>query len=154
MDFFSTSSLFTFGIIIAIGIALAPIIQVAWTLRILIASYISLCLVMLMPDNLIFGIHANLIYFFSIVILFSLIERSRFFDVANWSVGRFSFEIIGLSVLTTFFITSIICFLTSYTYLQILIPNPEICTFFNDYIFYIAIAPLIFSVLFSKRLSY
>ena len=154
MDFFSTSSLFTFGIIAAIGLALAPIIQVAWTLRILIASYISLCLVMLMPANLIFGIHANLIYFFSIVIIFSLVERSRFFDVANWSVGRFSLEIIGLSILTTFFMVSIVCFLTSAKYLQLLMLDVEVWSFFNDYIFYIAIAPLIFSILFSKKLSY
>ncbi|MEA3322643.1 MAG: hypothetical protein U9Q12_00295 [Patescibacteria group bacterium] len=153
MNSFIASSIFFVGAVIAVGVVLAPIVQTAWTARILIASYISLCLVMLMPDNLIFGVYANIIYFFSIVVIFALIE-SKFFDVTAWSVGRFSFESIGISVLTVFFIVAIICFLVPLKQLSFVIPVEDIYDFFNDYIFYIAIAPLIFSILFSKRLRF
>lgn len=153
MNSFIASSIFFIGVIIAIGVVLAPIVKTAWTARILIASYISLCLVMLMPDNLIFGVYANIIYFLSITVIFALIEN-KFFDVTAWSVGRFSFESIGISVLTVFFIVAIICFLIPWAQLSFIVPVDDIYTFFNEYIFYIAIAPLIFSILFSKRLRF
>ncbi len=153
MNSFIASSIFFVGVIIAIGVVLAPIVKTAWTSRILIASYISLCLVMLMPDNLLFGVYANIIYFLSIVVIFALIEN-KFFDVTAWSVGRFSFESIGISVLTVFFIVAIICFLVPWEQLSFVIPVDRLYIFFNEYIFYIAITPLIFSILFSKRLHF
>jgi len=151
MDFFSMNSLIVLGSILGIGVIIAPIVRNRWLMRILIASYISLSLVFLMPNNFIFNVYANIIYFFVIVIIFTLIEGSRFFDVASWSVGRFSLESVAFSVLTIFFITAIICLFVPLINLNAVMTK-EIYSFLREYIFYIAIAPLVFSLLFSGRL--
>jgi len=151
MDIFTTGSLIVIGSIFGIGVVVAPIVQNAWLMRILIASYISLSLVFLMPENFIFNIYANIIYFFIIVIVFTLIESSRFFDVVSWIIGRFSFESISFSVLTIFFIVAIICLFVPLASLGIFMTK-EVYDFLNSYIFYIAIAPLVFSLLFSSRI--
>ncbi len=151
MDFFSMNSLIVIGSIFGIGVIVALIVHNAWLLRILIASYISLSLVFLMPENFIFNVYAKVIYFSVIIVVFTLIESSRFFDEASWNVKRFSFESVVVSVLTVFFITAIICLLVPLANLNIFMTK-EVYNFFNAYIFYIAIAPLILSLLFSSRL--
>jgi hypothetical protein len=151
MDIFTTQNLIILGIIFALGIGFGATLQLTWMMRILIASYIALCLVLIIPNNLLFNEYAQIIYFFGILAIFTLVEKSRFFDVANWTVGRFSFEALGLSVLTVFFISAIICLLLSFKQCNIIISR-DIYNMFNDYIFYIALAPLIFTILFSKRL--
>jgi hypothetical protein len=120
-------------------------------MRILIASYIALCLVLIIPDNLLFNEYAQIIYFIVILTIFTAVENSRFFDVANWTVGRFSFESISLSILAVLFMVAIICTFTSLDVLDFILTK-ELYNFFVEYIFYFAIAPLIFTIVFSKRL--
>ena len=151
MDIFTTNSLIIIASIFVIGIAIAPIVQNVWIIRILIASYISLSSVFLMPDNFIFNTYANIIYFFVIVVVLTVVKSGRFFDAPAWSIGRFSLESIGFSILTIFFIVAIICVLVPLANLNMFMTK-ETYHFFNTYIFYIAIAPLIFSILFSSRL--
>ncbi|HIP49967.1 MAG TPA: hypothetical protein EYG99_00785 [Candidatus Pacebacteria bacterium] len=150
MDFLSTTSLIVISSIFGVGVIIAPIVRNTWLLRILIASYVSLSLVFLMPENFIFNTYADISYFFVFVIIFILIESGKFFDVALWNVGRFSFGSIGLSVLTMFFITAIICVFVPLANLNVFMTK-DVYIFFNTYIFYIAIAPLVFSLLFSGR---
>ncbi len=146
-----TNTLIAIGAIVTLGILLALIAQITWVIRILIASYIALSLIFLMPHYLFFNAYAQIIYFMGIVCVFILIERSRFFDMAHWSAKRFSFTNITLSLLTALFFIAIVCFLVPFAKLNAFVPK-EIYNFLNEYIFYIAIVPLVFSFLFSNRL--
>ena len=147
---FTMSSFIIIGIAIVIGIVLALVVQITWVTRILIASYIAISLVFFMPDYFIFSAYASIVYFVGIVIIFVFIEGSRFFDMSERSVGRFSFEAIGFSILTIFLLFSIMCLLLPQVQLNFFITR-ELYDFSNKYIFYIAIAPPIFSILFSRR---
>ncbi len=151
MDFISTSSLIAICSVFGIGVIIALIVHNAWLLRVLIASYISLSLVLLMPKEFIFNAYADIIYFAVIVVILTFIEGSRFFDVASWNVKRFSLGSVGISVLTVSFIMTVICLFVPFQNLSILITK-EVYNFFNIYAFYIAIAPLVLSLLFSSKL--
>jgi hypothetical protein len=151
MDLFTINSWIILGVIFVIGAGIGMILQITWMMRILIASYIALCLVLIIPDNLLFNEYAQIIYFIVILTIFTAIENSRFFDVANWTVGRFSFESISLSILAVLFMVAIICTFTSLDVLDFILTK-ELYNFFVEYIFYFAIAPLIFTIVFSKRL--
>lgn len=151
MEIFESNSFVVIAGIIAIGLILAPIIQVAWLMRILIASYISLCLIFLMPDSFAFSSYANAIYFGGIAILFALVARGRFFDVSEWSVGRFSVQVFVFSIFVWSFIIAAICFLLPLSFIDPFMTR-EVYEFLVSYIFYFAVAPLIFTILFSKYL--
>ncbi len=141
-----------FVFIIGIGALLAPILQQVWTLRFLIAMYIALGLVCIMPDTFSFNVYANVIIFFGIALIFTLIERGRFFNVNEWLAPRFSFQVFGLSILTVIFLAAVICFLSPLSVVQPLISS-EVYHFLVKYIFYIPLAPLLLKILFSKRLG-
>ena len=151
MELFTTNSLIILASITAVGVIMAPIIQVVWTMRFLIASYVSFALVMLMPDDFAFNSYADVAFFSGILIIFTLIEKGRFFDVTEWLAGRFSFQSIGLAILTVFFICAIICYFLPIAYMDFFMTK-EIYDIFTKYIFYFAIAPLLFAILFSRRL--
>jgi hypothetical protein len=153
MDLFTLNSWIVFGVIGILGAGIGIVLQIAWMMRILIASYIALALVLIMPENLLFNEYAQIIYFMGILTFFTIIERSRFFDVANWSSGRFGFEVIILSTLTIFLLVAISCVFVPFSQLSFVLTE-EVYNFLQDYIFYIAIAPLIFTLIFSKRLHY
>jgi hypothetical protein len=153
MDLFTINSWIILGVIFAIGSGIGMILQITWIMRILIASYIALCLVLVIPNDLLFSEYAQIIYFIAIITVFTAVENSRFFDVANWTAGRFSFESISLSILTVLFMASIICTFTPFGILDFILTK-ELYNFFVEYIFYFAIAPLIFTIIFSKRLHY
>ncbi len=151
METFSINSLIIVAIIAGTGVILAPIIQVVWTMRFLIASYVAFALVSLMPHAFAFSPYADATYFGGILIVFTLIEKGRFFDVTEWLAGRFSFQSIGLAVLTVFFLSAIVCNLLPMSYMDFFM-TAEIYDIFIKFIFYFAVAPLIFAILFSKRL--
>ncbi len=151
MDFFLTNSFIVAGIIFGIGIIVAPIIRNVWLIRILIASYISLSFIFLIPDSFVFNVFANIIYFFAIVTILVFTKSNKFFDVPLWHAGRFSFESIGLSVLIVWFIIAIICNFVPFVNLSIFITR-GVYDFLNVYIFYIAIMPLVFLTLVSNRM--
>jgi hypothetical protein len=153
MNVFLSNPYFVAGIIAVVGIILAPIVRNVWMMRILISSYIALALVFLMPVYFEINIYSDIIYFFAIVFVFLIIERSRFFDVAEWSVGRFSFESVLFSMLTIFFLAAIICMLVPLQQLGIFM-SADVYAFLNEYIFFIAIVPLVFSIIFSKRMKF
>ena len=151
MNFFSTNAWIILGVIAAVGTLLAPIGQVVWILRFLLASYVALCLVLLMPENMMFNAYAGSIFFGCFLIIFTLVEKGRFFDVTEWMAGRFSFQIFGLGILTTFFLSAIVCNLLGFSYMESFMAK-EIYDIFIKYIFYFAVAPLLFAILFAKRL--
>lgn len=151
MEIFETNSLVVLVAVIGLGVVLAPVVQVAWTMKILIASYIALCLVLLMPENFAFNMWASSIYFGIITILFVFVEQGRLFDVSEWSASRFSLCVFGLSVLLWVFLAAIVCLLTPFSLVDFFMTEP-VYAFLTDYIFYFAVAPLVFAVLFSRNL--
>jgi hypothetical protein len=151
MDFFSTSTWIIIGVISAAGVIIAPIVQVVWIMRFLMASYVAFCLVILMPENMMFNVYASSVFFLCFLIIFTLVEKGRFFDVTEWMAGRFSFQVFGLGVLTVFFLSAIACNLLAFSHMESFMTK-EIYDIFVKYVFYFAIAPLLFSILFAKRL--
>lgn len=150
MEIFETNSLVVLGAIIGMGIVLAPIIKIAWTMRILIASYIALGLVLLMPDRFAFNLYADIIYFAVIVFVVALAASGRFFDISEWIAGRFSFQAFGITVLTLLFIVAISFLLLPFSYINFFMTG-AVYDFMTDYIFYFAAAPLVFAALFAKH---
>jgi hypothetical protein len=151
MELFTVDALFVWAVIVGVGIILAPVVQVAWTMRILIASYVSLSLVLFMPQLMVFDDYAKAVYFGVITILFALIEKGRFFSVSEWSVGRFSPQAFGISVFLWFFIFSVMCYLLPFGYMDSFM-NREVYDLLKMHVFYFALAPLIFTILFSRYL--
>ena len=151
MDFFELNSFIVAGGIVCIGVLLAPLIQIAWTMRILISSYVGLSLVLLMPDSFVFNDYVNVAYFGGITVLFTFVAKGRFFSVSEWSVGRFSAQVFGLSILVWTFIISIICFLMPLGYIDAFMTK-DVYSILTEYIFYFALTPLIFTILFSQYL--
>ncbi|PID51985.1 MAG: hypothetical protein CR972_04280 [Candidatus Moraniibacteriota bacterium] len=135
--------------IIAIGLFLAPFLQIAWGMRVLIASYISTCLVLLMPNAFAFNSYVNAVYFCCITIIFAIVAKKQFFDVSEWSVGRFSLQSFGFSVLVWIFIVAALCMFLPFSLINLFFTK-EVYDILVEYIFYFAVAPIMFTVLFSK----
>jgi hypothetical protein len=150
MELLDTNSLIVVGGIVGFGVALAPIARVVWTMRILIASYVALCFVFLMPESFAFDPRANIAYFVLIAVLFAAVERGHLFDVSSWMVGRFDVRVFVFSALTWLFVFAAVSLLMPFSYLAFVIPEPvyEIAT---HYIFYFGIIPLLFAVIFSRH---
>lgn len=151
MEIFDVSSLIVWSVIIGVGIVCALIVRFAWTMRILIATYVGLCLVVLMPESFAFNWYALIMYFGVITLIFALVEQGRFFNVSEWLVGRFSVRSIGLSVCLWLFISAIVCFLIPLSQIDFFMTE-SIYTFLREYMFYVATTPLIFSLFFSHHL--
>ena len=130
---------------------LAPIVQMVWILRFLLASYVALCLVLLMPENLFFNDYASSISFSILLVILTLVERGRFFDVSSSMAGRFSLPVFGLGFLTIFFLVAIFCNFLPFEFLESFF-SKEVYDLFIQHIFYLSVAPLLFSILFAKKL--
>lgn len=151
MEIFEMNSLMILGVIVGCGVVLAPIVQIAWILRILIASYIGLCLVLLTPDNLVFNSFAKITYFGCATLVVALTSRGHFFDVSEWVVGRFSFQVFGLAILTILFVVAASSFLVSFSTIDTFMTQ-TVYDLLTKNIFYFAITPFAFVLLFSKYL--
>jgi hypothetical protein len=150
MDFFSTSSWMIIGIIIAIGVVLAPVAQVVWASRFLMASYVAYAIVLLMPDKFAFNPYADAIFFTALMLGLALVEKWRLFDTGEWMTGRFSYQAFVLTVLTVFHLSALLCYFLPFSSISFFMTK-EVWQVLTDYIFYFAIAPLVFVILFIKR---
>lgn len=150
MDFLSTNSWITVGGIVGLGLVLAPAVQIVWLMRFLMAGYVALGLVLLAPKEVIFTTHAHMILFVGILVIFALVEKARFFSVSTWAVGRFSPQVFGLSIFIVIFFASVICHFLPLELFGGFVTE-EIYVLLRDYIFYIALAPIIYCMLFAKR---
>jgi hypothetical protein len=150
MDFLSINSWMIVGAIVGLGLVLAPAVQMVWLMRFLMAGYVALGLVLLMPEQFVFSVYAHMIYFAGIVVFFALVEKGRFFSVSTWAVGRFSPQVFGLSVFLTFFFAAMFCYFLPLEIFKGFLTR-EVYDLMREYVFYITLAPIVYCIIFAKR---
>lgn len=138
------------GCIAGVGMIIAPLVQVTWLLRFLVAGYVALGLTLLLPQELLMIEHMHMSVFAFFVIILATVGKMRFFGTPTWIVGRFAPQIFGLSVTTVYFFASVICyFLPLEVFMGII--TDEVHGLLREYVFYVALIPMIFCYLFAKK---
>ena len=150
MDFFINNWIF-FACVLGLGVLGSLTLQSMWLMRALIASYISLCVVMLVPDLFVFFEYAKIVYFLIFVILIIFVDRGGLFDVNGLPSGRFNLKSFIFSFLAILFILASISLLLTWKQVDTLFISREVYNFLNNNIFYLAIAPILFSLLFHSN---
>lgn len=151
MVLFEVTSIGVIGGIVIASLLCAPIVQNAWHMRILIASYIALCITLLVPEKFVFTAYMNMVYYCGVMLLLLFIGRGRMYHVAQWSADRFSVWTFGFSVVVWFFIVTCVCFLLPFSFLDGFFTK-EVYDFLVTHIFYFALVSLVYALLFARNI--
>lgn len=148
---FEITSVVVIVAIVCLGMILGALLQSVWLMRIVLAGYIALCLVLLLPSQYAFNVYANFIFFVIFCTLFVFLGRGYFFSVSGFGVGRLSIQTFLLGICVCAFIVTVICYLLP---LNTLMPfmTKDLYVFFTEYVFYFAVAPVLLVVVFSRYL--
>lgn len=125
--------------------------HVYWVTRLLISSFISLALVKILPEKLLFfGPNSYPIYFFILFVLIAVFCHYKLFDSVEWIGEGFDFIISIFVFLSFLFFISVVFHFIDYNYFATVFTE-KFYNFFGNNLFYFMMMPILWAMFFSKR---